>query len=59
MNLVEELKENGVDLIKKRPVVKCEVFEDNVGAMELAKFYSEPTKVKWVSLPPDWLTERN
>ena len=37
MNLIEELKKNGVDLIKKRPVVKCEVFEDNVGAIELAK----------------------
>ena len=37
MNLIEELRENGVDLIEKQPVIKFEVFEDNVGVIELAK----------------------
>ena len=28
MNLIDELKENGVDLIERQPIIKCEVNED-------------------------------
>jgi hypothetical protein len=37
MNLLKELKERGVPVPFTQPVVKCKVFEDNVGALELAK----------------------
>ena len=37
MNLLDELCEQGVDLVAKQPKVQCRVFEDNVGAIELAK----------------------
>lgn len=37
MNLIEELQQEGIQLVEATPVVKCNVFEDNVGAIELAK----------------------
>jgi hypothetical protein len=37
MNLIEELRNYGVDLIKNQPILQCKVFEDNAGAIELAK----------------------
>ena len=37
MNLTEELREQGVQLLHNTPVIKCSVLEDNVGAIELAK----------------------
>jgi len=38
INLTDELREQGVDLIAAKPVITCQVFEDNAGAIELAKF---------------------
>ncbi len=37
MNLLKEMKEHGVDLPKTTPVVYCKLFEDNAGAIHLAK----------------------
>ena len=37
INLTDELREQGVDLIAKQPEITCQVFEDNAGAIELAK----------------------
>jgi hypothetical protein len=37
MQLLEELISFGVQLKAVLPTVKCKVFEDNVGAIELAK----------------------
>jgi len=37
MNLMEEIKRKGFDLSGKTPIIKCRIWEDNVGAIELAK----------------------
>ena len=37
MSLTEELRQHGVELITKQPKIQCKVFEDNAGAIELAK----------------------
>ena len=37
MNLTDELRKHGVTLIDQQPSIQCQVFEDNAGAIELAK----------------------
>lgn len=37
INLTEELREEGVNLISAQPQITCQVFEDNAGAIELAR----------------------
>ena len=37
MNLTDELRKHGVTLIDEKPSIQCRVFEDNAGAIELAK----------------------
>lgn len=37
INLLSEMKKSGIPLIHKTPEVICNVYEDNVGALELAK----------------------
>ena len=37
MNLLKEMQEQGVDIPKTNPVVYCKLFEDNAGAIHLAK----------------------
>jgi hypothetical protein len=37
MNLLKEMKEHGVDLPSTTPVVYCKLFEDNAGAIHIAK----------------------
>jgi hypothetical protein len=37
MNLLKEMQEQGVDIPKINPVVYCKLFEDNAGAIHLAK----------------------
>jgi hypothetical protein len=37
MNLLKEMQEQGVDVPKTNPVVYCKLFEDNAGAIHLAK----------------------
>ncbi len=37
MELVKELKGQGFDMVSTQPTVHCRVFEDNSGALEIAK----------------------
>ncbi len=37
INLTDKLREQGVDLISRQPQTSCQLFEDNAGAIELAK----------------------
>ena len=37
MNLLNEMKQNGINIASTTPQVMCRVFEDNSGALELAK----------------------
>lgn len=37
MNLLDELRDNGVELVTVQPSIQCRVFEDNAGAIELAR----------------------
>ncbi|MDA3833359.1 MAG: reverse transcriptase domain-containing protein [Spirochaetales bacterium] len=37
MNLTDELRSHGVELIAAQPKIQCKVFEDNAGAIELAR----------------------
>lgn len=50
MQLIEELQQHGISLIQKQPVVKCEVFEDNVGAIELAKLPKLRPRTKHIAI---------
>ena len=38
INLTDELRNEGVDLVANQPTITCQIFEDNAGAIELAKF---------------------
>jgi hypothetical protein len=37
MNLLKEMKEHGVELPTTKPTVYCKLFEDNAGAIHIAK----------------------
>ena len=37
MNLLNEMKQKGFTISKTKTEVKCKVFEDNSGALEIAK----------------------
>ncbi len=37
INLTDKLSEQGVELVSKQPQITCQSFEDNAGAIELAK----------------------
>lgn len=37
MNLIAEMKNQGIKTLSKSPQVKCKGFEDNVGALEMEK----------------------
>ena len=37
MRLMDELKDRGYDLISTEPIVYCKAFEDNSGALEIAR----------------------
>ena len=50
MNLLEEMKDYGVNLVEKKPIVKCDVFEDNVGAIELARLPKLRPRTKHIAI---------
>jgi len=50
MNLLRELVSFGVTLIKATPKIKCKVFEDNVGALELAKTPKMRPRTKHIAI---------
>jgi hypothetical protein len=37
MNLINKFKQHGFEVINKEPRVYCKAFEDNSGALELAR----------------------
>ncbi|CAJ1970060.1 unnamed protein product [Cylindrotheca closterium] len=39
MNLLKEMKRHGIPVLDHRPKVHCRVFEDNGGALEMAKIH--------------------
>ena len=50
MNLLDEMKEYGVDLVERKAIVKCDVFEDNVGAIELARLPKLRPRMKHIAI---------
>ena len=50
MSLTEELKENDIPVFSKTPVIKCKVFEDNSGAVELARLPKVRPRTKHLNI---------
>ena len=50
MHLIEELRSNGINFIEEKPIIKCKVFEDNVGAIELAKLPKLLPRTKHIAI---------
>ena len=44
MELMDELKDRGYDLISTEPIVYCKAFEDNSGALEIARLPNLPRR---------------
>eukprot|EP00980_Cylindrotheca_fusiformis_P011699 scaffold2782_cov88-Cylindrotheca_fusiformis.AAC.2 len=51
MNLFKEMKEMGLPVTSSKAQVHCKVFEDNSGALEIAKVTKVPSKNKTPKLP--------
>ena len=49
-NLLEEMRAKGVQIIDKKPVIKCKVFEDNSGAIELSKLPKLRPRTKHIAI---------
>jgi len=49
MNLLKEMKDQGFDVLDHRPKVHCEVFEDNSGALEMARVHKFRPRTKHIS----------
>ena len=50
MNLLNEIKRNGFMISKTRAEVRCRVFEDNSGALEMAKVHKYRPRTKHVNV---------
>ena len=50
MKLMDEMKSFGIDLVKNQPVIRCRVFEDNVGAVEVANTPKLRPRTKHIAL---------
>jgi hypothetical protein len=50
MELIKELKDKGVDLVRDDPKVHCKLFEDNSGAIELAKVPKMRPRTKHINV---------
>ena len=50
IHLLDELTKKGIRLSRSTPVVKCSVFEDNVGAIELAKMPKWRPRTKHIAI---------
>ena len=50
MHLMEELRSNVINLIEQKPIIKCKVFEDNLGAIELAKLPKLRPRTKHIAI---------
>ena len=50
MNLIQEIKDKGFDIFSKTPRVLCTAFEDNNGALELARTPKMRSRTKHINL---------
>ena len=50
MNLIQEMKEKGFQVICTLPSVSCKVFEDNSGALELARLPKLRPRTKHINV---------
>ena len=50
INLLEELKSNNIDTVSSTPTVFCKAFEDNLGALELAKSPKMKPRTKHINI---------
>jgi hypothetical protein len=50
MDLLEEAKEHGVPIKLGAPVVHCKTFEDNSGALQLARLKKMPPRTKHINV---------
>jgi hypothetical protein len=50
MDLVKEMKEHGIPVISSKPYVYCKVFEDNLGALELARLPKLRPRTKHINV---------
>jgi hypothetical protein len=50
MHLLEEIKSYGIDVATSTPQVKCKVFEDNSGALEMAKVHKYRPRTKHINV---------
>ena len=50
MNLLNEMKQMGCISKRVEPTVKCKVFKDNSGALEMAKFHKYRPRTKHINV---------
>jgi hypothetical protein len=50
MNLINEFKQHGFEVINKEPRVYCKAFEDNSGALELARLPKMRPRTKHINV---------
>ena len=50
INLLEELNSNNIDTVSSAPTVFCKAFEDNLGALELAKSPKIKPRKKYINI---------
>jgi len=50
MNLLQEMREQDFQAICNEPYVYCEVFEDNSGALELARLPKQRSRTKHINV---------
>lgn len=50
MNLMDELKQRGFEVKGKKPSLRCKLWEDNVGAIELAKLPKLRPRTKHIAI---------
>ena len=50
INVLDEMKECGFDILPKEPVVHCKLFEDSSGALAIAKFPKMRPRTKHINV---------
>ena len=50
MGLIKEMRERNIPVICTKPYVYCKVFEDNSGALELARLPKLPPRTKHINV---------
>ena len=50
MNLVGKSRHYGIDLIRTKPTIKCNIHEDNSGAIKLAKLPKLQPRTKHIAI---------